>query len=131
VCGGGALYCDGLSAAALAHAMERVAGDEKLRAELRQKGRLRVIEFQWEKTARETLAGYESALTSPSERSLRMRLLLHDVIIDWSDKSRKTPHDRVDQSLGIRDACRALEGAVYRRLRREFRRLRPEAAVTR
>jgi glycosyltransferase involved in cell wall biosynthesis len=131
VCGGGALYCEGLSAAALAQAMERVAGDEKLRAELREKGRLRVKEFQWEQTARETLAVYKSAVASPSERSLRMRRLLRDVIIDWSDKTRKTPHDCADSSLGIREACRALEGAVYRRLRREFRRLRPAAVVKR
>jgi hypothetical protein len=77
------------------------------------------------------LAVYKSAVSSPSARSLRVRRLLRDVIIDWSDKGRRTMGDGAEQSLGIRDAYRALEGAVYRRLRREFRRLRPEAARNR
>jgi glycosyltransferase involved in cell wall biosynthesis len=131
VCGDGVLYCARPSAAALAQAMVRVAGDVNLRAELRENGRLRAKGFQWEKTARETLAVYKSAVSSPSARSLRMRRLLRDVIIDWSDTSRRTVGDGADQSLGIRDAYRALEGAVYRRLRREFRRMRPEAARSR
>ena len=40
--GDGVLYCEGLSAAALSRAMERVAADERLRDELRQ--RLRATE---------------------------------------------------------------------------------------
>jgi hypothetical protein len=104
--------------------MERVASDENLRDELREKGRARAKHFHWEKTARETLAVYKSAVLSPSERSLRMRRLLHDVIIDWSEKGRRQMGDAAGQALGIRDAYRALKSAVRTRLRRELRRLR-------
>jgi glycosyltransferase involved in cell wall biosynthesis len=125
--GDGVLYCDGLSAAALARAMERAACDEKLRAELREKGYARVKDFLWEKTARETLAVYKSVVSSPSERSLRMRRLLCDVIIDWSEKGSRHVSDGAGQSLGIRAACRALETAVSTRLRRRLRRFLPKA----
>ena len=125
--GDGVLYCDGLSAAALSRAMERVACEEKLRDELREKGYTRVRNFHWEKTARETLAVYRSVVSAPSERSLRMRRLLRDVIVDWSETSSRQAGDGIGQSLGIRDAYRALETAVFTRFRRDFRRLWPKA----
>jgi glycosyltransferase involved in cell wall biosynthesis len=127
--GDGVLYCDGLSAAALARAMERVASEEKLRDELRQKGQARARNFHWEKTARETLAVYKSVVLAPSKRSLRMRRLLRDAIIDWSEKSNRQVTVVTGGSLGIRDAFLALKSAVRTRLRRELRRLRPNAAA--
>jgi glycosyltransferase involved in cell wall biosynthesis len=122
--GDGVLYCDGLSAAALARAMERVACEEKLRDELREKGYARARNFHWEKTARETLAVYESVVSSPSERSLRVRRLLRDVIIDWSEKQARHAGKDIGQSLGIRQAYRALKQALRSRLRRKLRWLR-------
>ena len=104
--------------------MERVASDEDLREELREKGYARAQNFHWEKTARETFAVYRSAVLCPSERSLRMRRLLRDVIIDWSQKSSRHAGNGVGHVLGIRDACRALETAVRTRVRRELKRLR-------
>jgi glycosyltransferase involved in cell wall biosynthesis len=125
--GDGVLYCDGLSAKALARAMERVATEEDLRGELREKGYARAKHFHWEKTARETFAVYKSAVSSPSERSLRMRRLLHDSIIDWSEQGSRQASDAAVQSLGIRDAYRVFETAARTRLRRALRRLRPMA----
>jgi glycosyltransferase involved in cell wall biosynthesis len=125
--GDGVLYCDGLSAVALARAMERVASEENLRDELREKGYARAKLFHWEKTARETFAVYKSAVLSPSERSLRMRRLLRDVIIDWSEKNSRNVGEFTGQSLGIRDAYRALETAVRNRLRKGLSRLRQKA----
>ena len=91
--GDAVLYADGLSAMASARrAMERLASDENLREDLREKGYARAQNFLWEKTARETAAAYRAALR-PSERSLRMRRLLKDVIIDWSQKTaRRSGH---------------------------------------
>ncbi len=126
VAGDGVLYCEGLSPAALSRAMERVAFDPRLREELRAKGIERAQNFRWEKTARATYDVYRSTVLCPSERSLRMRRLLHDVIINWSEKSRR--HGGGDSALGIRDAYRSLETAVRTRVRRELRRLRPKAA---
>jgi hypothetical protein len=54
-----------------------------------------------------------------------MRLLLHDAIIDWSEKSSRHGDNGGGSTLGIRDACRALETALRARVRRELRRLRP------
>jgi hypothetical protein len=52
-----------------------------------------------------------------------MRRSLRDVIIDWSIKT--TRGGAGDHgSLGIREACRALDSAVRTRLRREILRLR-------
>jgi glycosyltransferase involved in cell wall biosynthesis len=123
--GDGILFCDSLSAAALARAMERVAESEDLRHELREKGLARVQHFRWAKTARETVAAYRAAVLCPSERSLRMRRLLHDAIIDWSEKTSRHPGTGTAVALGIRDAYRALDHAVRARVRRELRRYRP------
>jgi glycosyltransferase involved in cell wall biosynthesis len=122
--GDGVLYSDGPSAAALSRAMQRVASQEDLRNELREKGFARAQNFHWEKTARETLAVYRSTVLCPSHRSLRTRRLLRDVIIDWSDKSSRHRGDGSSQPLGILDAGRALETALRTRVRREFRRFR-------
>ena len=116
------LYPDGLSAAALSRAMERLATDEVLREDLREKGYARAQNFLWEKSARDSIGAYRAALLRPSERSLRMRRLLHDVIIDWSQKMGHQPVDGVGQVLGIRDACRVLDLALRNRMRRELRR---------
>src|SRR5207248_4377687 len=43
------LYADGLSAADLTRAMERLATSEELRHELRERGLRRVEQFRWEK----------------------------------------------------------------------------------
>jgi hypothetical protein len=104
--------------------MERVACQEDLRKLLREKGFARAQSFHWEKTARETLAIYRSTVLSPSERSLRTRRLLRDVIIDWSQKSSRHAGNGFGVALGIRDASRALETAVRTRVRRELKRLR-------
>lgn len=121
--GDAVLYPDGLSAMALARAMERLASDENLREDLREKGYARAQNFLWEKTARATVAAYRAALR-PSERSLRMRRLLKDVIIDWSQRTARRSGDGVGQVLGIREACRVLEAALRTRVRRELRRFR-------
>ncbi len=125
VAGDGALYCDGLSSAALAAAMTRVASDQKLRAELRKKGLDRVQRFAWELTAKATYDVYCSAVASPSERSLCMRRALRAAIIDWSHKSSRHGGAAVPSTLGIRDAYRALGTAVRIRVGRGLRRLRP------
>jgi glycosyltransferase involved in cell wall biosynthesis len=124
VLGDGVLYSDGLSACALSRAMEKVASQEELRNELRAKGFARAEDFRWETTARETLAVYRSTVLWPSERSLRTRRLLRDVIIDWSEKSSRHAGDGVGRTIGIRDAGRALETALRKRVRRELWRLR-------
>lgn len=58
--GGAALLIDPFSEEDFATAMGRLAEDEKLREELRAKGRARAREFTWEAAARKTLAIYES-----------------------------------------------------------------------
>jgi glycosyltransferase involved in cell wall biosynthesis len=123
VCGDGVLFARGLSALALSRAMERVACDPELRDLLRARGYERVRKFSWEITAKATCEVYRSAVLRPSERSLRMRRSLRDVIIDWSIKT--TRGGASDHALpGIREACRALDSAVRSRLRRELLRLR-------
>ena len=128
VAGDGALYCDGLSSAALAAAMTRVASDRELRAELRQKGLDRVRRFGWELTAKATYDVYRSAVASPSERSLCMRRAMRAAIIDWSQKCSRHGGPGGPRVLGIRDAYRALGTAVRTRVHRELRRLRPYPA---
>jgi glycosyltransferase involved in cell wall biosynthesis/GT2 family glycosyltransferase len=125
------LYPEGLSTRDLAHAMESLAADAKLREELRAAGLRRVQEFRWEKTARATLEAYRAAALQPSERSLRMRRLLQDAIILWSGsdssslwlgESDSGAAQRRTQSIGIRRAWRALNVALSARLRRELKR---------
>jgi len=126
------LYPDGLSSAALARAMELIAQDEALRTELREKGRVRVDELAWGKTARSTLEVYRSTILKPSERSLRMRRLLRDTIVHWSgNRSLRSSasasgngSSELSPPIGVRQACRALEAAVRTRFTREIRRFR-------
>jgi len=60
VAGDAALLVDPLDVEGLAAAMERVLGDESLRAELMERGFEQVRKFSWEKCARETLDVLES-----------------------------------------------------------------------
>ena len=60
VAGDAALLFDPLDVEGMAAAMERVLGDERLRAELVERGLKRAREFSWEKCARQTLAVLES-----------------------------------------------------------------------
>ena len=60
VAGDAALLFDPLDVEGMAAAMERVLGDERLRAELVERGLKRAREFSWERCARETLAVLES-----------------------------------------------------------------------
>src|SRR5262249_20162898 len=85
VAGDAVLYPDGLSSAALARAMERIAASAALRAELRDRGLKRALEFRWETTARAVLQTYRSAVLHPSERSLHARQLLREAILHWSE----------------------------------------------
>jgi len=127
------LYADGLSSRDLARAMERIASDGALREDLCERGRKRVQEFRWEKTARATLEVYRSTVLRPSERSLRTRRLLRDAIIHWSENrplgflsaAAEAAAAEMVPSIGIRSASRALDVAVRARLRRELRRFRP------
>jgi glycosyltransferase involved in cell wall biosynthesis len=56
-----ALAFDPLDAAAIADAIDRVAGDEGLRERLRDAGLRRAASFTWERAAREHVAAYERA----------------------------------------------------------------------
>jgi hypothetical protein len=114
------LYPDGLSVAALARAIERLATDEVLREELRDRGSRWVEQFTWEKTARATYQVYRSAVLRPSARSLHMRRLLRDAILQWSGTL--SSHQPV-APMGILNACNALNLAVQRRLRNDLKRL--------
>ncbi len=111
VCGDGVLYPEGLSAAALCRAMQRVASDTELRNELRQRGLDRLRTYSWQKTAKATFDVYRSTVLCPSERSLRMRRLLRDAILDWSAKHTRRGADAL-AAAGIRQAGCALLGAV-------------------
>ena len=62
VAGDAALLVDPFDVDALAGALERVAGDEVLRADLAARGYRRVRRFSWERAAQETLAVYREAL---------------------------------------------------------------------
>ena len=61
VAGHAALLVDPLDVEALAATMERVLGDDKLRAELIERGFERARKFSWERCAHETLAVLEEA----------------------------------------------------------------------
>jgi glycosyltransferase involved in cell wall biosynthesis len=123
VCGDAALYPRGLSAEALCCAMERVASEPELRKDLRERGFERVRAYSWEKTAKATFEAYRSTMLSPSERSLRMRRLLRDSIIDWSAKNTR-PGTSALATAGIREAGHALLGALRARAHRGLRRRR-------
>jgi glycosyltransferase involved in cell wall biosynthesis len=127
VCGDCVLYPEGLSAEHLAAAMERMALSDRLREELRWRGRERVEQFTWQRTARATFAAYRAAVLSPSDRSLQARRLLRDAIVHWSDREPPAP-SQITVPIGIRNACHALQGAVRRRLNRELNRLRQPLA---
>jgi len=123
------LYPDGLSALDLARAMESVATNPSLRDELRERGIKRVDHFRWENTARETVEAYRSAIMRPSPRSLQMRRNLREGILRWAVH---LPHDGASsarelqengwapQSMGIRNAARALGVALHVRLKRQL-----------
>jgi glycosyltransferase involved in cell wall biosynthesis len=64
VAGGAALLFDPASEAAIAGAIERILGDAGLAAELRRAGAARAAEFTWERSARATLAVYDSVLAA-------------------------------------------------------------------
>jgi glycosyltransferase involved in cell wall biosynthesis len=64
VVGDAALQVSPWDVEALAGAMERVLGDEHLRADLRERGLRRAAEFSWEKAARQTLDVYRWAAGS-------------------------------------------------------------------
>jgi len=95
---------------------------------------LRAAQFRWEKTAHATFEIYRSAVLEPTERSLRARRLLREAILHWSELSLadlSVPCEELDdsltmsQSLGVRNAWRALNVAVNARMRRELRRFKP------
>jgi glycosyltransferase involved in cell wall biosynthesis len=119
--GDAVLYADGTSPLDLVRAMEQLATAPALRDELRHRGRLRAAHFQWERTARLTLAAYRSTVFQPSERSLRARRLLLDVLANWADSEFGAP---TSSELGIRNAWRDLNRAFGLRVRREFGRFR-------
>ncbi len=139
VAGDCVLYAEGLSAASLARSMESLAADGALREEIRARGLKRAEGFRLENTARATLAVYRSAVSRPSDRSLQMRRLLREAIIRWAgtllpalpvSQTASVESMTLDQSVGIRNAWRALNVAVGHRLGREIRRL-PLAAFGR
>jgi hypothetical protein len=126
------LYAEGYSADDLARAMERLAIDSALRRVLRDRGLRRVKQFTWQRTARATVRLYRSTILWPSNRSLEMRRIFGAAIVHWSRQ--ETPAEPVSgqdaglalanpEPLGIRNAYRALNLAVHRRLQRELNRL--------
>jgi glycosyltransferase involved in cell wall biosynthesis len=62
VAGDAALHFDPADPAAIAGAIERLLGDEALRADLRERGLARAEEFSWERAAAQTAASYRRAL---------------------------------------------------------------------
>ncbi|MDR3559261.1 MAG: glycosyltransferase, partial [Candidatus Pacebacteria bacterium] len=60
VAGDAAFLVDPLSTQEIATAMTRLANDENLKNELREKGKKQLEKFDWEKCARETLEVYKS-----------------------------------------------------------------------
>jgi glycosyltransferase involved in cell wall biosynthesis len=62
VYGDAAHYCDPHDVGSIAAALGEVAADEDLRARLVERGRQRVAEFSWTRTAEQTLAVYREAL---------------------------------------------------------------------
>jgi hypothetical protein len=85
--------------------------------ELRQQGPSRGDQLRWEHTARLTLAAYRSTILQPSERSLRARRLLHDVLSSWAAGGY---YAHSGLGPGIRKAWRDLNRAFQVRARREF-----------
>ncbi|HYN88210.1 MAG TPA: glycosyltransferase family 1 protein [Ardenticatenaceae bacterium] len=65
VAGEAALFVDPTSVDALAEAMWRVLDNKRLRDDLRAKGPKHAARFNWERTARETLAVYDSVVRTP------------------------------------------------------------------
>jgi len=62
IAGDAAITFDPESVEAMVNALRRLMGDEKLRAELREKGLKRAAEFSWERAARETWMVYDRVL---------------------------------------------------------------------
>jgi glycosyltransferase involved in cell wall biosynthesis len=62
VYGDAAHYCDPHDVGSIASALSEVAADEGLRSRLVERGRQRVAEFSWTRTAEQTLAVYHEAL---------------------------------------------------------------------
>jgi glycosyltransferase involved in cell wall biosynthesis len=62
VVGGAGLLIDPNSPEALSEALARVLDDSKLRADLSQRGLIRVREFSWANAAQQTMAIYEQVL---------------------------------------------------------------------
>ena len=60
--GDAAHYCDPHDVGSIASALSEVAGDGELRSRLVERGRQRVAEFSWTRTAEQTLAVYREAL---------------------------------------------------------------------
>jgi glycosyltransferase involved in cell wall biosynthesis len=132
--GDSVLYPDSLSSDALARAMRQLLEDDQLRATLRARGAERVRQFCWERTARLTLDAYRSAVLRPSARSLAMRRRLREAVLNWSASVVSSTAPTNDsgthpiiglEPLGIRNASKALLGAIQTRLRREAMRLNP------
>jgi glycosyltransferase involved in cell wall biosynthesis len=114
------LYTNGTSPEHLAQAMELLATDADLREDLRARGLRRSAEFTWERTARLTLEAYRAAIFRPSERSLRARRQLAEMIQTWPAAFSSPP-----ASDGILNACNSLKHAVRLRVHREFKRFKP------
>jgi glycosyltransferase involved in cell wall biosynthesis len=68
VAGDAALLFDPRDESAIAGAITRLLGDRQLAARLRERGRERVREFTWERTARATIDSYRRALEAPGRR---------------------------------------------------------------
>ena len=126
------LYPNGFSASDLAQALERLATDSALRGELHERGLGWAERFTWEKTARATLDVYRSAVLQPPSRSLEMRRVLREAILNWAatcpSAGESSPYAQgistvLPEDMGIINACRALNIAVHRRLRRELDRI--------
>ncbi|GAB4445434.1 MAG: glycosyltransferase family 1 protein [Chloroflexi bacterium OHK40] len=66
VAGDAALMVDPADTGAIAAALVRLAGEPKLRAELRVRGLDRAAHFTWERCARETIAVFDAALALPT-----------------------------------------------------------------
>jgi glycosyltransferase involved in cell wall biosynthesis len=73
VAGDAALLFDPRSVDAIAGAMRSLVDDAALREDLVARGRERVAQFGWERTARAALASYDRALTAAASRAGRRR----------------------------------------------------------
>jgi glycosyltransferase involved in cell wall biosynthesis len=126
--GDAVLYAQGTSPTDLAAAIERLTGDPQLRDDLRARGPRRAQGFRWEKTARLTAHAYRSSILRPSERSLRARRQLQDVIVAWAQECSENPLASIAPAVtssqpppsGIRSAWRDLSHAVHARVRRDI-----------